>query len=73
MDLDKQLDLKLGLNREQLFDAIADLVELDECIPDHRVINNWSKKSKAVFNAIKQGQKLCNVRHPLLSLKMLCG
>lgn len=26
MDLDKQLDLKLGLNREQLFDAIADCV-----------------------------------------------
>lgn len=49
-------------------DALADLVELDECIPDHRVTNDWPKKYEVVFNAIKQGQKLCNVRHASTSV-----
>lgn len=44
-------------------DAISDLIELHEHIPDHRVINNWPKKYEAVFRAVGQGQKLCNVRH----------
>ncbi len=44
-------------------EAIADLVELDDRIPDHQITNEWPKKYKIVFQAIKQGQKLCNVRH----------
>lgn len=51
-------------------EAIGDLVELDfgnasltVRIPDHKVTGAWSPKYEAVFRAIKQGQKLCNVRH----------
>jgi len=44
-------------------DAIADLVRLRPGVPDHAVTNAWPKKYEAVFRAIKQGQKLCNVRH----------
>lgn len=44
------------------------MVELNECIPDHHVTNDWPKKYEAVFNAIKQGQKLCNVRHASTSV-----
>ncbi|WP_146131594.1 DNA cytosine methyltransferase [Merismopedia glauca] len=44
-------------------DAISDLIELDNSIPDHKVTNAWSKDYELVFNSIKQGQKLCNVRH----------
>lgn len=49
-------------------DAIGDLVKLDPSIPDHQVVNNWPKKYQAVFAAIKQGQKLCNVRHASTSV-----
>ena len=44
-------------------DAIADLVQIRSEVPDHTVTNVWPKKYEAVFRAIKQGQKLCNVRH----------
>lgn len=44
-------------------DAIADLVQLRPEVSDHAVTNAWPKKYEAVFRAIKQGQKLCNVRH----------
>jgi DNA (cytosine-5)-methyltransferase 1 len=44
-------------------DAIQDLVRLRPEVPDHEVTHAWPKKYEAVFRAIKQGQKLCNVRH----------
>jgi DNA (cytosine-5)-methyltransferase 1 len=44
-------------------DAIGDLVELNAGVPDHQVTGAWPKKYQAVFHAIGQGQKLCNVRH----------
>lgn len=43
--------------------AISDLVELDDTIADHQVINTWSEEYEFIFKYIKQGQKLCNVRH----------
>jgi DNA (cytosine-5)-methyltransferase 1 len=49
-------------------DAIVDLVELDEKIPDHQVTKDWPQKYEAVFKAIKEGQKLCNVRHASTSV-----
>jgi len=49
-------------------DAIADLVELDDCIPDHQVTNAWSQKYEVIFKAIEPGQKLCNVRHAATSV-----
>ncbi|RIK82918.1 MAG: hypothetical protein DCC68_05225 [Planctomycetota bacterium] len=49
-------------------DAIGDLLELDPTSPDHRVTNKWPKKYRAVFAAIGQGQKLCNVRHAATSV-----
>lgn len=44
-------------------DTIADLVQLRPEVPDHAVTNAWPKKYEGVFRVIKQGQKLCNVRH----------
>jgi DNA (cytosine-5)-methyltransferase 1 len=53
-----------GLRRPlAIREAIGDLVELDPQVADHRVTNAWPKKYQAVFHAIGQGQKLCNVRH----------
>lgn len=58
-----------GLSRERrqrvrtIKDAIQDLVQLRAEVPDHAVTHMWPKKYEAVFQAIKQGQKLCNVRH----------
>ncbi|MEI7768494.1 MAG: DNA cytosine methyltransferase [Chloroflexales bacterium] len=44
-------------------DALADLVDLSDDTPDHRVTNNWPGTYQAIFEAIGPGQKLCNVRH----------
>ncbi|MEG4070715.1 DNA cytosine methyltransferase [Microcoleus sp. Pol11C2] len=44
-------------------DAISDLLELDSKVPDHKITTNWPKTYKFIFKSIKQGQKLCNVRH----------
>lgn len=44
-------------------DAVADLVQLRPEVPDHAVTYAWPKKYETVFQAIKEGQKLCNVRH----------
>lgn len=48
---------------QRICDVLADLVELNEQRPDHQVTSAWPKKYEAVFQAIGQGQKLCNVRH----------
>lgn len=45
-----------------LKDAIADLISLNSNIPDHRVTQTWPSKYQKIFQAIKPGQKLCNVR-----------
>lgn len=44
-------------------DAIGDLIRLSPDVPDHQVSKVWPKKYEQVFRAIRQGQKLCNVRH----------
>ncbi len=65
-DFNKNDFNKLDANLKPILtieDAISDLVELDDSIADHKVTNAWTKKYELVFNAIKQGQKLCNVRH----------
>lgn len=49
-------------------DATQDLVQLRTDVPDHAVTNAWPKKYQAVFKAVKQGQKLCNVRHASTSV-----
>ncbi|MBD3560434.1 DNA cytosine methyltransferase, partial [Planktothrix sp. FACHB-1355] len=49
-------------------DVISDLLELDREIPDHKVVNNWPETYKFIFKSIKQGQKLCNVRHASTSV-----
>ncbi len=49
-------------------DAIGDLLELRESVPDHRVTNAWPKEYEKIFVAIRQGQKLCNVRHAATSV-----
>lgn len=49
-------------------DAIGDLTHLDHVLPDHRVVTTWPRKYEHVFAAIKQGQKLCNVRHASTSV-----
>jgi DNA (cytosine-5)-methyltransferase 1 len=44
-------------------DAIGDLLDLDGQIADHAVTQGWPKKYEFIFGRIKEGQKLCNVRH----------
>jgi DNA (cytosine-5)-methyltransferase 1 len=56
------------LPRRTIRDAIGDLLELSDAVPDHRVLNNWPDEYKHVFSAIKEGQKLCNVRHSATSV-----
>ncbi len=48
-------------------DAIGDLCELDAGVPDHCVAT-WPRHYDSVFAAIKEGQKLCNVRHAATSV-----
>ena len=50
-------------------DAIGDLVDESTDIPDHRTTESWPSKYQAVFEAIKEGQKLCNVRHADTSVR----
>ena len=49
-------------------EAIGDLLDLDPSSADHRVTVKWPKKYERVFAAIKEGQKLCNVRHAATSV-----
>ena len=45
-------------------DAIGDLLELGGDVPDHIVLKNeWPAGYADIFRAVKEGQKLCNVRH----------
>jgi len=44
-------------------DALKDLVELDPAVPDHVIEKNWPSAYNMIFPHIRQGQKLCNVRH----------
>ncbi len=44
-------------------DAIGDLIQLDSTIPDHKVTGAWPQQYEAIFQTIKEGQKLCNVRY----------
>lgn len=48
--------------------AISDLVELNDLIPDHKIIDKWPEEYRHIFKAIKPGQKLCNVRHAATSV-----
>ena len=49
-------------------DAIGDLLELGGEIPDHRINDRWPDDYTHIFKAIKEGQKLCNVRHASTSV-----
>jgi DNA (cytosine-5)-methyltransferase 1 len=48
--------------------AIEDLLEADTEVPDHIYPNSWPEKYEHVFRRIRQGQKLCNVRHASTSV-----
>lgn len=43
-------------------DAIGDLIQLSENIPDHLITNDWNLNGKKIISHIGEGQKLCNVR-----------
>lgn len=49
-------------------DAIGDLIKLDSSVPDHQVSESWPDSYRHIFRAVKQGQKLCNVRHASTSV-----
>lgn len=49
-------------------DAIEDIRALDNDIPDHVVTGSWPEHYVHVFDAIDEGQKLCNVRHAATSV-----
>ncbi len=44
-------------------DAIGDLIQLDPFVCDHVIEQTWPASYSLIFSHIKQGQKLCNVRH----------
>jgi DNA (cytosine-5)-methyltransferase 1 len=44
-------------------DAIGDIRGLERQLQDHAITSAWPEKYNAVFRAIGEGQKLCNVRH----------
>jgi len=44
-------------------DAIHDLVKLDPAVADHVIDQIWPTAYDLIFPHVKQGQKLCNVRH----------
>ena len=44
-------------------DAIGDLMNRGEEVPDHEFMNIWPIKYEHIFERIAPGQKLCNVRH----------
>ena len=43
-------------------DAMQDIRALDDTIPDHKITYRWPRKYNTIFQAIREGQKLCNVR-----------
>ena len=57
------------LRQRTIEDAISDLVSLDVQVPDHRVTGKWPANHAYIFKAIKEGQKLCNVRFADTSIK----
>ena len=61
---------KLGVNAKPrtIKDVISDLILLRRDVPDHEVTSAWPRKYEAVFKAVAEGQKLCNVRHAATSV-----
>jgi DNA (cytosine-5)-methyltransferase 1 len=49
-------------------DAIQDIRSLDSNIPDHCITHTWPSKYTAIFQTIREGQKLCNVRRASTSV-----
>ncbi len=49
-------------------DAIEDLLELKLDIADHVITDSWPDQYAKIFDRIKEGQKLCNVRHAQTSV-----
>jgi len=43
-------------------DALLELLDCDESYPDHKTVSNLRKNDLEIIKAIKEGQKLCNVR-----------
>lgn len=55
-------DSEILLPEVTIKDAISDLIDCDELFPDHKTIEKFRKNDLQIINAIKEGQKLCNVR-----------
>ena len=53
---------------QSLRDAIGDLAEADNRVPDHVTTERWPSKYQSIIKAIGPGQKLCNVRHASTSV-----
>jgi DNA (cytosine-5)-methyltransferase 1 len=49
-------------------EAIGDLLDMDTPLADHAVTGDWPSKYEYVFRHVKEGQKLCNVRHASTSV-----
>lgn len=50
-------------------DAIGDLADLASSPPDHAVTASWPQKYRKIMEKIGPGQKLCNVRNGVTSVK----
>lgn len=49
-------------------DSIGDIIDINLRMPDHLVTSNWPDNYNIIMAHIKQGQKLCNVRHASTSV-----
>jgi DNA (cytosine-5)-methyltransferase 1 len=61
-DLLDSIEFEYQRNAVTIREAIYDLKELDDSIPDHRVTNKWKEDYSLIMEQIQEGQKLCNVR-----------
>jgi DNA (cytosine-5)-methyltransferase 1 len=52
----------------RISDVLTDLIELDSQVPDHVIFNRWPDDYTTIMSRIRQGQKLCNVRHAATSV-----
>jgi DNA (cytosine-5)-methyltransferase 1 len=62
------LERPLPQKIQTIKDAIQDIRTLDNNIPDHKITNKWPSKYSTIFQTIREGQKLCNVRHASTSV-----
>ena len=66
--IDLFLNNKANQEPTTIAEAIGDLRQLGNSIPDHQITNSWPANTNIIIKKIGPGQKLCNVRHSATSV-----